>query len=70
MATFLISQSEIKNGPHLQKIGVHNSVVTNLHQSFPVREVSSDVQLIREVNLENTLSFTLHRPKRKMRQNK
>jgi hypothetical protein len=58
MATFLISQSEIKNGPHLQKIGVHTSIVTNLHKSFPVQEVSSDMRLIRENGLGN-ISFTM-----------
>ena len=55
----VIELKSISRGPHLQKIGVHNSVVTNLHQSFPVREVSSDIRLIREIGLENTLSFTL-----------
>jgi hypothetical protein len=60
MATFLISQSEIKNGPHLQKIGVHNSVVTNLHQSFPVHEVSSDIRLIREIGLGNIFFTMMH----------
>ena len=55
----VIDLKSISRGPHLQKIGIHNSVVTNLHQSFPVQEVSSDIRLIREIGLGNTSSFTL-----------
>ena len=54
----VIDIKSISRGPHLQKIGVHNSIVTNLHQSFPIREVSSDIRLIREIGLGN-LYFTM-----------
>ena len=39
----VINIKTISRGSHLQKIIVHTSVVTNLHKSFPVREVSSDI---------------------------
>jgi hypothetical protein len=48
----------ISRGPHLQKIDVHNSIVTNLHLSSPIQEVSSDSRLIREIGFGNT-SITL-----------
>jgi hypothetical protein len=54
----VINIKTISRGPHLQKIGVHTSVVTNLHKSFPVQEVSSDSRLIRENGLGN-ISFTM-----------
>ena len=56
----VIDFKSISRGPHLQKIGVHNSVVTNLHQSFPVREVSSDIRLIREIGLGNIFFTMMH----------
>ena len=48
----------ISRGSHLQKIRTHNSVVTNLHQSFPVRNISSDSRILREIGLGNR-SFTI-----------
>ena len=54
----VINIKTISRGPHLQKIGIHTSVVTNLHKSFPVQEVSSDMRLIREIGLGN-ISFTI-----------
>jgi hypothetical protein len=54
----VINIKTISRGPHLQQIGIHTSVVTNLHKSFPVQEVSSDMRLIREIGLGN-ISFTI-----------
>ena len=41
----------ISRGSHFQKIGLHNSVITNLHQSFPVRKISSDSRMLGEITL-------------------
>ena len=54
----VVNIKTISRGPHLQEIKVHNSVVANLHQSFPVREVSSNSRLVREIGFWN-ISFTM-----------